>query len=393
MSKLTEITLKELPEILQIFDKSKKSVFIEGTFGIGKSQSIEQYAIAKAKRLNRSYLNWMDASTEEKEDALTNPEKYSVFVDTRLAQFDASDLRGIPIINQQKEYLVTTPLSWVIYLTKCDAAGVLFFDEINLCAPLVMSSAFQIINDRVVADRKLANDVMICAAGNTIEDNPDVYEMPAPLRDRFAEAKIIFDKDTWLEYAAGKINGLIYSFCSWQKSMILQNNADKDKSVTPRGIFRVSESIKDLDLNTRLARKIIEMCLGKGWTAQFYAFLKHFNELDWNDLLQNPEKANKLSIDKKYAVIGGIVEKIFDVINKFGTKNVKQLSVKSNLGKILYDYSNLLISFDTEFFVLGKTQLAANNDVNSFWVLCIMNNPDFVDLKNKVKCHLSKIKI
>lgn len=31
MARLTEITLKELPELLQIFDKSKKSVFIEGT--------------------------------------------------------------------------------------------------------------------------------------------------------------------------------------------------------------------------------------------------------------------------------------------------------------------------------------------------------------------------
>ncbi len=390
-SKLTEITLKELPELLQIFDKSQKSVFIEGTFGIGKSQSIEQYAIAKASRLGRKYLNWMNASNEEKDYALEHPEEFSVLVDTRLAQFDASDLRGMPMIAQKKDYLVTTPLSWVIYLTNSKAAGVLFFDEINLCAPLVMSSAFQIINDRVIADRKLADNVMVCAAGNTIEDNPDVYEMPKPLRDRFAEARIVFDKDAWLEYAAGKINGLIYSFCAWKKSMILHDGEDSDKAVTPRGIFRVSDSIKDLDLDSRICRKVIEMCLGKGWTAQFYAFVKHFNELDWEGLLNDPKQLKKLSVDQKYAVVGGVVEKIFDIANKAKEQNLQTVKRKSELGKLFYDYTNLLTGFDTEFFVLGKTQLTANSYVNSFWVANVMMNSDYTDLADKIRKHMAKV--
>ena len=83
-------------------------------------------------------------------------------------------------------------------------------------------------------------------------------------------------------------------------------------------------------------------------------------------------------IDKKYAVIGGIVEKLFDLTKKVGTKSIK---AKTPEAEVFMDYCKLLLSFDTEMFVLGKLQLANSNETNTMFTINLMINPVFKELK------------
>ena len=386
---MKQITISELTKILPIFDHCKKSVQLIGTYGIGKSMCTREYAETKAKNENRIFIDWNTISNEEKKECIANAEKYCVFVDFRLAQCDPSDLKGIPKLDNNQDYLITTPFSWAIYITQKDASGVLFFDETNLCTPLVSASCYQVINDRVISDRAIADKVFIIAAGNTVKDNPDVFEQPAPLKDRYIEYELTFNTDDWLTWAAGKVLPLVYSFCSWKKSMILQHNEGKDKDVTPRGIVRTSDCLKYMldskmitKLDEKLADIVISGSVGVGWSVQFRAFVKNYNELNWNKLLQNPESVNELNIDKKYAVIGGIIEKIFDLSTKMERdRKITQFVKDTTEAKTFYNYCKLLLSFDTELFVLGKLQIQNNKAANSLFSTNIMYNPIYNDLR------------
>lgn len=377
---MKQITISQLKQVLPVFDQARYAVKLTGTYGIGKSEVIYQYAQEKAQREGRIFIDWNTLSTEQKDDAIENPSKYCAFIDFRLAQCDPSDLRGVPMPIQKKEYLISTPFSWALYITQKDASGLVFFDENNLCTNLVSASCYQIINDRVIADRAISEKVFIMAAGNSIQDNPEIFEEPLPLKDRFVEYELTFSATDWLAWAAGKINPLIYTFCAWKKSMILHHNDGKDKDVTPRGVVRVSNclaGIDDIEKNP-LSDIIISGCVGTGWCAQFKAYLKNFNELNWKTLIKNPDKVNDLNIDKKYAVIGGIVEKLFDLTKKVGTKSIK---AKTPEAEVFMDYCKLLLSFDTEMFVLGKLQLANSNETNTMFTINLMINPIFKELK------------
>lgn len=386
---MQQITISELNKVLPIFDHCKKSVQLIGTYGIGKSMCIQQYAQQKAKNENRTFIDWNTISNTEKNECINNPEKYCVFIDFRLAQCDPSDLKGIPKLDNNQDYLITTPFSWAIYITQKNASGVLFFDETNLCTPLVSASCYQVINDRVISDRSISDNVFIIAAGNTIKDNPDVFEQPAPLKDRYVEYELVFNTDDWLSWAAGKVLPMIYSFCSWKRSMIMQHNDGKDKDVTPRGIVRTSDCLKYMldnniisSLDDQLANIVMGGSVGMGWSVQFRAFVKNYNQLNWKKLFQDPESVNELSIDKKYAVISGIVEKIFDLSTKIEKeKEITQFKANTQEAAIFYKYCKILLSFDTELFVLGKLQIQNNKAANSLFVMNIMYNPIYNDLR------------
>ena len=122
--------------------------------------------------------------------------------------------------------------------------------------------------------------------------------------------------------------------------------------------------------------------VGIGWSVQFRAFVKNYNQLNWKKLFQDPESVNELSIDKKYAVISGIVEKIFDLSAKIEKeKEITQFKVNTQEAAIFYKYCKILLSFDTELFVLGKLQIQNNKAANSLFVMNIMYNPIYNDLR------------
>ena len=388
----------ELKKHIELFDKAHVPLMIYGTFGIGKSDIVKKSAEEKAlKYPERTYIDWMASSDEVKLDALKNPSKYFALIDIRLSQMEPSDIRGIPNIfnTQELPCLQTIPWSWVMYITRPDACGTLFLDEINLAAPQIAASAYQIINDRVISDRHISPGVNIVAAGNTARDTDIVYDMPNPLKDRFAELEVAFDSQAWLnEWAAQHCHPMIYSFCTFKESWIhhLSEN-DSDKHVTPRGIERASKIIKmfakdskDLDISPFLFDAIAG-CVGNGWTVQFKAYLSVYQNLDFTKILANPESvADNLLYDteKRYAIIGGCTERILSVLKE------KKLSADEK-NKKLVELVKVIVYLPSNLFVLAWKQIKAQGKVNEVMGVLAKNKDCFKLLQDRHATVLNKI--
>ena len=292
---------------------SKIPLMAYGGPGIGKSEIPRQVFRKEAQVLGLEFVEWSDTSLEQKQEMIANAEKYFVFCDQRISQMDSTDLRGIPNMSNSA-ILETMPMAWVIFFAQKKAHGVIFFDEINLAAPVVAGAAYQIINDRVCADRALSEHAYLMAAGNRHgEDKAFTFDMPFPLRDRFAEIEVSPDCEAWTKWAAGKVNPHLISFVNWKESFLYNTQADSmDKASTPRGICRASKLIEGLDLSNVSdcvrANMMVSISVGEAFAAQFEGYCKHFQSLNWDKIYKNPETVKAFSADKMYAIGGGLAE-------------------------------------------------------------------------------------
>jgi len=295
----------------------KSPLYVYGGPGIGKSEIPRQYFKEVAKQDGKKFHEWTDLTLDQKMHAINNPDEYFIFCDQRVGQMDTTDLRGIPnLVNT--EMLETIPMSWVIYFCKPDAHGVIFFDELNLAAPVVAGQAYQIINDRAIADRRLGNDVWVFGAGNRAGiDQAHVFEMPFPLRDRFNEICIHPCRDEWVKWAAGNVNAHLIAFVSWKESYLYKVVEDSvNKSSTPRGIVRASKLIGNNDILSDDVHTLISMAVGEGFATEFQAYCKHFQDLDFKKIYKNPEMVQGMKSDKLWAIIGGMTEQFLKGADK-----------------------------------------------------------------------------
>ena len=395
---MRKIKTSELKKHIELFDKANVPLMIYGTFGIGKSDIVRSSAKEKAEKYpERTYIDWMASSDEVKLDALKNPSKYFALIDIRLSQMEPSDIRGIPNIfnTQEVPCLQTIPWSWVMYITRPEACGTLFLDEINLAAPQIAASAYQIINDRVISDRHISPGVNIVAAGNTARDTDIVYDMPNPLKDRFAELEVAFDSQAWLnEWAPQHCHPMVYSFCTFKESWIHHvSENDSDKHVTPRGIERASkiinmfaDSSKGLEI-TPFLFDAIAGCVGNGWTVQFKAYLSVYQNLDFTKILANPASVADNSLydtEKRYAIIGGCTERILSVLND------KKLSADEK-NKKLVQLITVIVYLPSNLFVLAWKQIKAQNKVKEVLEIITKNKDCFKLLQDRHAAVLNKI--
>ena len=288
--------------------ETKVPLMVTGGFGIGKSMIPRQVFAEIAEQKGREFIVWENTTDAQKNEMIANAEKYFVFCDQRIGQMDSTDLRGIPNM-MDTDKLKTIPYSWVIYFTTKGADGVIFFDEINLAPPTVAGSAYQIINDRTISDRKLADDVFCMGAGNRAEDKAHIFDMPMPLHDRFAEVEIGIDLDGWTSWASGKINPHLISFIQWKPARLYHADVKKgDKPSTPRAVERASKLLRDGDITTNYAFELISIACGEAFAAEFQAYAKYYSQLNWATIYKNPDTVKKFEMDKLWAVAGGMTD-------------------------------------------------------------------------------------
>jgi hypothetical protein len=114
--------------------------------------------------------------------------------------------------------------------------------------------------------------------------------------------------------------------------------------------------------------------------------------LDWDQLIKKPTSVSKLNIDEKYAVMGGIVEKLFSLAEKLEGQSTT-IKADSEEDTIFRNYVNLMLHFDSELFVLAKLQLANNKKADTIFNINLAMNKNYKDL-NKLfsEKHASKIR-
>jgi hypothetical protein len=176
----------------------QSSIMIWGAPGIGKSSVVSQIAVANNLEL----------------------------IDLRISQLAPTDLRGIPVPGDKKahwfppEFLPT------------EGKGILFLDEINMAPPAVQGIAQQLILDRKVGSYKVPDGWYVWSAGNRKGDHAAVFDMPAPLANRFIHLEVVTNLKEFKTYALeNKIDDRIISFLNFRPKLL--HKIDKNSPCWP----------------------------------------------------------------------------------------------------------------------------------------------------------------
>lgn len=165
--------VKKLETLLPLLHKTQKSLMIWGTFGVGKSSIVKQYA--------------KDNNME--------------FIDLRLSTIEGTDLRGIPV-KTEKGGVEWVPPAELLVRDSTKKGKLIFLDEINAAPPSVQAPAYGLVLDRRIGENIiLLPEDMVVAAGNLAGDNGATFDMASPLANRFYQITLEPTMDEFLEYA------------------------------------------------------------------------------------------------------------------------------------------------------------------------------------------------
>ena len=289
---------KELEQVIMQHFSKKIPLYVWGSFGIGKSDSIEQVARLIAKEKG------MEFSMELKD---MNREDVFMLWDKRMTLDDPTDIKGLPNLNGSGTTKWLPPEE----LPK-SGQGILFLDELNLAPPMVQKAAYQLINKGRVGSYKLPQDWYVIAAGNRNKDKANVFNLPAPLLDRFTHFELQAPSvEKWTSWASKNgVDKRVMSFLNFRKGYLNKIDFGKeDKSfATPRAWDRVSQLIKGVE-NTVDVLMYCSCGLPEGIATEFNAFLRLRDGINLQEFLKNPEKASiPEEMDKRYALITALAE-------------------------------------------------------------------------------------
>jgi hypothetical protein len=210
----------------------KISTMIWGAPGIGKSSIVRQISI--------------DRQLE--------------FIDIRLSQLAPTDLRGLPVAEDGVSKWFPPE-----FLPQ-DGKGILFLDEINMAPPAMQGMAQQLILDRRVGSYVVPDGWFVWAAGNRKEDRAGVFDMPAPLANRFLHLQVEPDFESFKAYALGRgIHEQIIAFLSFRPSLLYKIDPHQPAWCSPRS-WMMASSLHENGLDLAPA-------IGMATSAEFQAFI------------------------------------------------------------------------------------------------------------------------
>jgi MoxR-like ATPase len=255
------------------------STMIWGAPGIGKSSIVGQLA---------------------KENGLE-------FVDVRLSQLAPTDLRGLPVAEAgiSKWY----PPEFLPRQGK----GILFLDEINMAPPAMQGMAQQLILDRRVGSYVVPDGWFVWAAGNRKEDRAAVFDMPAPLANRFLHLEVLPDFESFKAFALEtNVHEQIIAFLSFRSTLLHKLDPQQPAWCSPRSWVMASA--------LHYAGLDIAPAIGTGAAAEFAAFLALYQTLpDLQPILEG--RSDRIPFPKepstRYATAIGLTVRAADATQAY----------------------------------------------------------------------------
>ena len=317
---MRQVTHEELKANLLHHYNRKIALFVYGRFGIGKSEVVQCVSNEAAQQKNRKYVNWNKLSEEDKKLVFGNPKDYFVLIDIRLSEYDSSDIKGLPMFQSGNKAIEFKVPSWALFTTLPDSDGILFFDEINLAPPLVMSSCYKIIYDRVINDMPINSSWGVFGAGNVDEDRAYTNSMAPPLKDRASEVELVgASSDKWTSWAMEHgVEARIIGFINFKNQALYKVDFnDKQKFTTYRGWERVSKLISGVEDFAKM-ELYSSSAIGEGIAKEFVAFCKISQQIDLPGIIANPQKIKTIEeLSVKWFINTAIAEQYANSKIKF----------------------------------------------------------------------------
>jgi len=201
-------------------------------------------------------------------------------------------------------------------LTKPEADGVLFLDEINMALPSLQSTCFELLLQKKVGEWVLSKNILIVGAGNTLESNISANPIPKPLINRCILIHFDgFDTEDWINWALRKgIDERVISYVKLFRELIRDTEDELQQSTRPRSFEILSDMIKDSD-DLDYIEMVANGILHKADATQFVNFIRLMNKLDYRKYVDEPSLFDREEAQTKYALIT-IISKNVDNIDK-----------------------------------------------------------------------------
>jgi len=166
-----------------------------------------------------------------------------------------------------------------------EGRGILFLDALNLAPPVMQGMAQQLILDRRVGSYTVPLDWFVWAAGNRKEDRAAVFDMPAPLANRFIHLTVEAHFESFKTYALNHdIHEHILAFLSFRPALLHKLDPQQPAWPSPRS-WMMANRLYKVGLE-------IQHVVGAAAAAEFTAFLKLYQQLpNVENILQGKGKA------------------------------------------------------------------------------------------------------
>jgi hypothetical protein len=193
------------------------------------------------------------------------------FVDVRLSQLAPTDLRGLPVPERLEQGGGVSRWYPPEFLPR-GGRGVLFLDELNMAPPSMQGVAQQLILDRRVGSYELPEGWFVWAAGNRKEDRASVFDMPAPLANRFVHLEVGVDLESFKTYAIAQgISEQVLAFLSFRSDLLHRIDPARPAWPSPRSWFMADALIR--------AGLAAEGAVGPAAWAEYRAYLRLYESL------------------------------------------------------------------------------------------------------------------
>lgn len=223
-------------------------------------------------------------------------------LDLRLSQLAPTDLRGLPVADHAQGVARWLPPE---FLPRA-GSGILFLDEINLAPPALQGVAQQLVLDRRVGSYELPAGWLVWAAGNRKEDRAAVFDMPAPLANRFLHLQVSVDFESFKAYAfASGVPEQVLAFLSYRPELLHRLSPTEPAWPSPRTWVLAGRLLA--------AGLPVAPAVGEGAAAEFDAYRALYADLpDLDRIRQGKGEALKFPEEPsaRYATVVGLALRI-----------------------------------------------------------------------------------
>jgi midasin (ATPase involved in ribosome maturation) len=206
---------KTFNSIVSVVTDSRYPVMIRGKHGMGKSETVYQFAKAKGMPV----------------------------IERRLSQMTEGDLLGLPSVDGNKTSW--NPPDW--FKEACDTPVVLFLDEVDRAITEVKQGIMQLTDSRTLNGHKLHPDTLIFAAcnGGTHGAQYTVNDLDPAELDRWTVFDLEPSAEDFLDYANGKINPVLWDYLNQNRAHLEHKGEFEPNKVYPsrRSWFRVNAAL------------------------------------------------------------------------------------------------------------------------------------------------------
>lgn len=260
------VTPFQLTELLTAYIPARLPVLITGRPGIGKSDIVEQVAIATGHDLLISH-----PVVEDPTDSKGLP----------FPSADGSTAKHLPFGDLEIAMNSTRPLIW-------------FLDDLGQASPAVQAAKMQLLLARRVGDHKLPPHVTFVAATNRRSDNAGVTGILDPVISRFATVVELQPTiQDWTSWAVrNNVRPELIAFLRFRPDLlsVQKTTRDIENSPSPRSWGFVAKTISVVPPALELVS--FSGSVGQGAALELASFLQIFRQLPSPDaILLNPDTA------------------------------------------------------------------------------------------------------